>query len=143
MVDFVELSALPGDKRPQPGDDDQGEYAMHYTEAFGDHDPVDMVDRLSTDPEADLERYLELYKKSFGMHPGLEKLIRRAFTEQNPEKLPKMLADLESGDPQFPFHQEKRQDDPPRSYTEAAADKLREHVGRFMKVTLREEARNK
>jgi len=35
--EFVELSALPGDKRPQPGED-QGVYAAHYTEAISDEE---------------------------------------------------------------------------------------------------------
>ena len=89
----------------------------------------------------DVERYLELYKESFGLDANMEAELRDAFTTRNPEKLPKMLADLElpPGQRQMPYHIEMEK----QAGMREATNKLREHVGRFMKVTLREEARNK
>jgi len=107
--DFVELSALPGDKRPQPGDDDQGEYAMHYTE---EHEP-------GHEEEEDEDESLEARQAK---HAADSKAFHK--------KRDMARKDKEMGS--APYH-----------YQEAACNKLREHVGRFMKVTLREEARNK
>jgi len=128
--DFVELSALPGDKRPQPGEDSM--YDQHYTEA---HEPGhEASDDLAVGDDVIANGY-----------PGtvtdlnIPGMVTVDLGRQGEVTVSRREVEVEEEDPMDDFNYPGSK----HHYQEAACNKLREHVGRFMKVTLREEARNK